>query len=200
MPGRKPSFVVARQAARNHRAKHFAKPPRHCLTPPTRPHPATLILPQNCRWGRREEEGERLPSSSEAKLGHPCPSKWRTRTFLLALRLVVGWWCCARRKRGWKYPKRIMESSLTDQRGVMESWSWSSERNRVGITIPSTVAFPSRGSAHAAEVSSLETTVQRHLPGSFCRDVGEGLTLHLLTPVPTRSPSMNQGQTAHSVK
>lgn len=74
--------------------------------------------------------------------------------------------------------------------------SWSSEGNGVGITIPSAAAFPPGGSVHAAEVSSLETTVQSHLPRSFCRDVAEGLTPYPLIPVPAGSPNVNQGQTA----
>jgi len=120
----------------------------------------------------REEEGDRLPSALEAMLGHSCPSLWRTSTFPLAFRLVVGQRCCARGKRGRKYPKRVTEvthGSAKEQRVVMESWS--SEGNGVVTTIPSTACFPPGSSVHTAEVSSLETTVQRQLPGSFYRDV-----------------------------
>lgn len=71
--------------------------------------------------------------------------------------------------------------------------SWSLEGNGVGIAIPSTAAFPPGISVHVAEVLLMETTVQRHLQGSFCRDVGDGLTLHLLIPLPACSPRVDQG-------
>ena len=76
MPSRKLPFV-AKQAARNHCTKHFAKTPCHRLTPPTCPRPAgtgcntTLTLLMGTEGG----QGDGLPSAVEAKMGHPSPSE-----------------------------------------------------------------------------------------------------------------------------
>lgn len=149
MPGRKLPFV-ARQAVRNHCSKHFAKTPRHRLTPLTRPRPAgtgcntTLKLLMGTEGG----QGDGLPSASEVKLRHPytskCPHGQDLPTGCQAGGgpWVMAWCCCARGEWGRKYLKRIMESSFTDPSRSRGAWWRAGAQSGTGKASPSLPWLP----------------------------------------------------------